>query len=235
MPLFPYVNTTEILNKNDRSIEYMYLYPITASTRYFDNHPCRDISIKVIDDYYNKKDPSLYFQSEKLFLSHNEEFKELWISFQNAFDEHCDKFNLPKVLVSASWFIRYHADGSDSIPSHVHNNSVLVGTYYPYVDTDCSAVTFEHPSLEIIRSNTISRIGYKDAIKEDKNTLEYQIKQYDIIPQSEMFNIFPAYASHHVKPNPMLATMLSLINQKIKLDTLLLRIPCYILKKIYLD
>lgn len=200
MPLFPHEDIITILPKSDHSIEYMYLYPIIASSRYFDNHVCKNISIKVIDDYYNKKDPSLYFQSEKLFLSHNKEFKELWISFQNAFDDHCVKFNLPKVLISSSWFICYHDNGSDGIASHVHKNSVLVGTYYPYVDTECSAITFEHPSLETIRNNTISRIGYKDAIKKDKNTPEYQIKQYNIIPQTGMFNIFPGYASHHVKP-----------------------------------
>jgi len=197
MPIYPHKKEVNLEGQKWK-VEYTNLFPIPVSSRYFIKHECKEMVIEMIDDYYEKKEPNKYRQVEKRFLS-IPSLKPLWITFQNAFDDHCEKFNLPKVIIRASWFIWYSK--TDSIQSHIHPGAVLVGTYYLHADKNSPPVVLEHPFHNTISSNNISRIGgHNEIINEKYNTEEYKIEEVCIHPKSEMFNIFPGYLRHCVRP-----------------------------------
>ena len=197
MPIYPHKKEVKFVKGTKWKVEYLNVFSTPISIRYFINHKCKETLIEMIRDYYKFKESNKYGQSdEKILLNSN--LKPLWISFQNAFDDHCKKFNLPKVIIRASWFIWY--SGSDSIQSHTHPATSLIGTYYPHVDEGSSPVIFEHPSNDVMATNNIRRMGYDTIHTGDLNT-DYSIEEGYIEPMSEMFSIFPSYVRHCVRPN----------------------------------
>ena len=193
MPIYPHKKEVNLKGQKWK-VKYANLFPIPVSSRYFIKHECKEMVIDMIDDYYEKKEPNKYRQVEKRFLS-IPSLKPLWITFQNAFDDHCEKFNLPKVIIRASWF-----RDTGSIQSHIHPNAVLVGAYYLHADKNAPPFVIEHPFHNTISSNNISRVGYNEIINEKYNTEEYKIEETHIHPKSGMFNIFPGYLRHCVRP-----------------------------------
>lgn len=197
MPIYPHMKAVKYIGNTGNEVDYVNLFPTPISSRHFKNHECKDTLIEMIHDYYESKDSNKYGQSDEKVLL-NPSLKPLWISFQNAFDDHCNKFNLPKVIIKASWFIWYKIP--DSIQSHTHPATSLVGAYYPYAEEGSSPIVFEHPFNNVIATNNIRRMGY-NSIHADLNTEEYQIEELHLEPTSEMFNIFPGYIRHCVRPN----------------------------------
>ena len=225
MPIYPHMKAVKYIGNTGNDVDYVNLFPTPISCRHFKNHECKDTLIEMIHDYYESQDSNTSGQDvpsgqrriiergmgrsssydgaptwslDKNILYSNPSLKPLWISFQNAFDDHCVKFNLPKVIIVASWFIWYKI--LDSIQSHTHPASSLVGAYYPYADEGSSPIIFEHPFNDVIATNNIRRMGY-NSIHADLNTEEYQIEELHVEPISEMFNIFPGYLRHCVRPN----------------------------------
>ena len=203
MPIYPHMKAVKYIGNTGNDVDYVNLFPTPISCRHFKNHECKDTLIELIHDYYESKDSNKAVGtgsrvSDKNILYNTPSLKPLWISFQNAFDDHCVKFNLPKVIIVASWFIWYKI--LDSIQSHTHPASSLVGAYYPYADEGSSPIIFEHPFNDVIATNNIRRMGY-NSIHADLNTEEYQIEELHVEPISEMFNIFPGYLRHCVRPN----------------------------------
>jgi len=173
--------------------QYHNIFSTPVSTTTFPDHECRDKLIAMIDDFYAEKEGEKYGQANEEILL-NENLRPLWVSFQNAFDEHCEHFNLPKVIIRASWFIKYNKP--DSIQSHTHPSTCLIGTYYPKTDSGSSPLVFEHPYANTIATNNIRRVGYNSELKSS----EYEIEELHVNPTSEMFNIFPATVRHCVRP-----------------------------------
>lgn len=174
--------------------QYHNIFSTPVSTTTFTDHECRDKLIAMIDDFYEEKEGEKYGQANEEILL-NENLLPLWVSFQNAFDDHCEHFNLPKVIIRASWFIKYNKP--DSIQSHTHPATCLIGTYYPKVDSGSSPLVFEHPYNTTIATNNIRRVGYNA----DLHSNEYEIEELHVNPTSEMFNIFPATVRHCVRPS----------------------------------
>jgi hypothetical protein len=203
MPIYPHMKAVKYIGNTGNDVDYVNLFPTPISCRHFKNHECKDTLIELIHDYYESKDSNKAVGtgsrvSDKNILYNTPSLKPLWISYQNAFDDHCVKFNLPKVIIVASWVIWYKI--LDSIQSHTHSASSLVGAYYPYADEGSSPIIFEHPFNDVIATNNIQRMGY-NSIHADLNTEEYQIEELHVEPTSGMFNIFPGYLRHCVRPN----------------------------------
>ena len=172
--------------------QYHNIFSTPVSTTTFPDHECRDKLIAMIDDFYAEKEGEKYGQANEEILL-NENLRPLWVSFQNAFDEHCEHFNLPKVIIRASWVMKY--DKLDSIQAHTHPSTCLIGTYYPKT-VNGSPLIFEHPYANTIATNNIRRVGYHSEFKSS----EYEIEELHVTPTSEMFTIFPATVRHCVRP-----------------------------------
>jgi hypothetical protein len=196
MPLYPYRKVSRLEKFNDEEVNYPEVFRIPFSSRIIKKHECKETLIEMMDDYYEKQEMTKLLSDKKLLSI--PELYPLWLTFQTAFDDHCVKFNLPRVLISSSWFVSYKK--LDSIKMHFHPGAVIVGAWYPYVDEENSApVVFEHPSTQEIASSHSYRKGLVN-IRTD-NMDEYRIEEFEIQPKSGMMNIWPGYLTHWIRKN----------------------------------
>ena len=230
MPVYQHIVSkqlhTEVTNKTitlDTSETYLNLFPTQVSSRAFIGHECKEIIINKIKDFYYKDDVNLYgattkqtsggrYQSQAIernaenFLD-DPTLYPLWLSLQTAFDEHCNNFNLPRVIILSTWCIWYFQPDRvrpgwpsqfGQLSGHIHPGSVLVGTYYPFIEKDSSPVIYENPFKEVIESNNVHRLRGLSAF--ESNIKDYQVEEIAVHAQEGMFNIFPAYLKHMVRP-----------------------------------
>ena len=176
-------------------VNHNIVFPTLISTFDLTGHQCEQLVTEKINLYDLQQDPNLFDNNKERFLNQLD-LVELWKTFQNCADIYCEKADIEPIIIGSSWCKVEKMGGS--IQRHRHPQSVLSGSYYPYVEENSSPIVFEDPTTPIKKKFNIFRI-FKNELRGEKEI--YLFKNYEISPRSGMLIIFPSYIKHWVPQN----------------------------------
>ena len=177
-------------------VNHNIVFPTLISTFDLTGHQCEQLVIEKINLYDSQKDPNLFDNNKERFLNQLD-LIELWKTFQTCADMYCEKADIEPIIIGSSWCKVEKQNGS--IQPHKHPQSILSGSYYPYVEENSSPIIFEDPTTPIRKKFNISRILNNELRGKKEN---YLFKDYEIYPCKGMLIIFPSHIKHWVPPNP---------------------------------
>tara|TARA_B110000240_G_C13340062_1_gene385114 strand:+ start:137 stop:715 length:579 start_codon:yes stop_codon:yes gene_type:complete len=116
-----------------------------------------------------------------------EEYPTLQKQIQTAIDVYSKTVGLLPLRTTGSWYGVYENGGK--IDRHHHANSQVSGAYYPYVESRCTSIVFDNPTI-VLRPTDV----WNDITKYSEPAKEIVVQSGDLV-------LFPSWIYHYTDPN----------------------------------